>query len=100
MKSKTVLTASQVSANKDDSITLTCVVEGYPEPSQPTLTKSGSTSPIAWSSSCTGTYKKECIKTFSSATYSDSGEYKCEGSNTIDTVKQTSDDKLSITIGE
>ena len=97
--STTSLTASSLSANKGDSVTLTCVVEGYPEPSQPTLTKSGSS--IEWTSKpCTGTFKKECTKTFSSAAYSDSGTYKCEGSNTIGTVKKTSEDELNLSIGE
>ena len=97
--STTTLTASSLSANKGDSVTLTCVVEGYPEPSQPTLTKSGSS--IDWTSNpCTGTNRKECTKTFSPAAYSDSGKYKCEGSNTIGTVNKTSEDELTLSISE
>ncbi|XP_063693954.1 hemicentin-1-like isoform X2 [Bolinopsis microptera] len=96
--STTELTASKTSVNKGDSITLTCVVEGYPEPNRPTLKKKGSSSPIAWTSTCTGTNVKKCLKTFSSPTYSDSGEYLCEGSNTIDGVSKTSDDDVSLTI--
>ena len=98
--SSTELTASKTTVNKGGTITLTCIVEGYPEPNTPTLTKKGSSSVIAWTSTCTGTNVKKCLKTFSSPTYSDSGEYLCEGSNTIDGVLKTSDDDVRLTIGE
>jgi hypothetical protein len=87
-----------VSPQKGDSVTLTCVVEGYPAPSKPTLTKSGVPSSITWTS-CTGTDRKECIKTFSPAQFSDSGDYKCEGSNTVDGQEKTSHAGLTVFIG-
>ena len=97
--STTRLTASSTTIQYGDSVILTCVVEGYPEPTEPTLIKSGSSKQIEWSSPCTGTNRKECLKKFLSTTYSDSGQYICAGSNTIDGNENKSEDRLDLLIG-
>ena len=94
--STTNLTASSTTATKGDAVTLTCIVEGYPAPSDPTLTKDGTTDITLLT--CTGTNTKSCTKVFTSVQYGDSGTYKCDGRNTIDGVERTSNDSLTLTV--
>ena len=99
-ESTTKLTASSNPANKGSSVTLTCVVKGNPEPSKPVLTKrvSGSTTNIDMT--CSGTTTKTCKKVFSSAVYTDSGYYTCNGENLIDGDRKSSSDTLTLSIGK
>ena len=70
------------------SVTLTCIVEGYPAPDIPTLTKTGDGT--NYNLQCFGTNKKTCIYVFNPVQYTDKGNYKCDGKNTIDGNDHTS----------
>ena len=99
-ESTTELTASSNPANKGSSVTLTCVAKGNPEPSKPVITKTVSSSSTNIDMKCTGTTTKTCEKEFSSAVFTDSGEYTCNGENLIDNVTKSSSDTLTLSIGK
>ena len=85
---ETTLTVSKNPATKGDTVTLTCSVEGYPGPEDPTVTKDSSTSVTV---SCSGTTNaKTCKKVFTDIQFTDNGNYVCVGKNTIDSVVKTS----------
>ncbi|XP_063688387.1 hemicentin-1-like [Bolinopsis microptera] len=97
-ESTTELTASDNPANKGSSVTLTCVVKGDPEPSEPVLTKTVDSSASTIAMTCSGTTTKTCKKVFSAASYTDSGLYTCNGKNVINTVNKLSSDSVSLKI--
>ena len=99
-ESTSKLTASSNPANKGSSVTLTCVVKGNPEPSKPVLTKTVSSSTTNIDMTCNGTTTKTCEKVFSSAVYTDSGDYTCNGENRINGVEKSSSDTLTLRIGD
>eukprot|EP00116_Pleurobrachia_bachei_P002114 sb/3462376/ len=93
----TTLTSSPASPFKGDSVTIICEVVGYPEPSQPLLSKDGGSS-IIFSEGCSGTNIKTCKHVTADAQYTDSGTYKCVGSNTVGGVNKTDTKTVDIKI--
>eukprot|EP00116_Pleurobrachia_bachei_P003266 sb/3463528/ len=93
----TTLTASPTSPSKGDTVTITCIVVGYPEPSQPVLSKDGG-SDITFSEGCSGTNTKTCNHVINNAQYTHSGTYKCVGSNTVDGVDKTDPKTVDINV--
>eukprot|EP00116_Pleurobrachia_bachei_P015967 sb/3476229/ len=94
----TTLTSSPTSPSKGNSVTITCVVLGYPEPSQPVLSKDGG-SGISFSKGCFERNTKTCEHVIADAQYTHSGTYKCVGSNTVDGVDKTDTKTVDINIG-
>ena len=98
--STTALTFDKTSVEKGETVTLTCTVDGSPEPSTPTVTKTasdGTTSNVVVT--CTGTIPKVCRKEFSSVVFSDNGNYRCDGSNVIDGETKSSTDDEDLIVG-
>ena len=98
--STTVLTFDKNSVEKGETVTLTCTVDGSPEPSTPTVTKTasdGTTSNVVVT--CTGTIPKVCRKEFTSVVFSDNGNYRCYGSNVIDGGTKSSTDDGVLLVG-
>ena len=98
--STTVLTFDNTSVEKGETVTLTCTVDGSPEPSTPTVTKTasdGSTSNVVVT--CTGTIPKVCRKELSSVAFSDNGNYRCDGSNVINGETNSSTDNKDLIVG-
>ena len=48
---------------------------------------------------CTGTIPKVCRKEFTSVFFSDSGNYRCDGSNVINGETKSSTDNKNLTVG-
>ena len=98
--STTVLTFDKTSLEKGETVTLTCTVDGSPEPSTPTVTKTasdGTTSNVVVT--CTGTIPKVCRKVLSSVVFSDNGNYRCNGSNVINGGTKFSTDDGVLLVG-
>ena len=79
------------------------MVVSYPAPSQPVLSKDDSffdfDSGINFSEGCSGTNTKTCNHVITDAQYTDSGTYKCVGSNTVDGVDKIDTKTVDINIG-
>ena len=98
--STTVLTFDKTSVEKGETLKLTCTVDGSPEPSRPTVTKTasdGTTSNVVVT--CTGTIPKVCRKEFTSVVFSDNGNYRCDGSNVINGETKSSADDKDLIVG-
>ncbi|XP_063688890.1 titin-like [Bolinopsis microptera] len=97
-ESTTELTVSKNPADKGNSVTLTCVVKGYPEPREPVLSKTIDSLASTIAMTCSGTTTKTCIKVFSSALYTNSGVYTCKGENGVAQPYYKSSDSLTLEI--
>ena len=98
--STTVLTFDKTSVEKGETVTLTCTVDGSPEPNKPIVTKTaldGTTSRVAVT--CTGTIPKVCRKEFSAVLYKHNGNYRCNGKNFIDKKAKSSSDDKDLIVG-
>ena len=98
--STTVLTFDKTSVEKGETVTLTCTVDGSPEPSTPTVTKTasdGTTSNVVVT--CSGRIPKVCRKEFPSVVFSDNGNYRCNGSNVIERETKYSTDDGVLLVG-
>ena len=83
---------------KESAFTLTCTVEGYPPPENPTL-KKGQTN-IDLTSCDGGTNKKVCSKKVINVGYGDADEYECSTKNTINGTDKPSSDTAKVVISK